>query len=209
MRGPVLAWGDWPTNAHLIADCVKLGYLRDTDTVLDPTYGKGTFWKVWRPTAATLFGTDGVAEKSPSGMAVDVRHLPWDDRYFDATVFDPPYKLNGTSRPEDVFVDERYGVHEKATWQDRMALIVDGTLECARVTRRHLLVKCQDQVVSGKKRWQTLLVNEAAEKAGFGLVDRFDFHSYRPQPMEGRTQRTAHVCSSQLLVFARDHRWRP
>lgn len=205
---PVKAWDAWPTNAHLIADAHRLGYLRDDDVILDPTYGEaGGFWKVWRP--ANLIACDGVAAKSPFGEAVDVRHLPWPDESFDATVFDPPYKLNGTSRPEDAFVDERYGVHVKATRQERMQLLHDGTIECARVTKRHLLVKCQDQVEAGKKRWQTLWVTEAAEKAGFGLVDRFDFPSYRPQPMEGRTQRTAHVCSSQLLVFLRGHRWRP
>lgn len=207
MTEPVKVWDAWPTNAHLIADCARLGYLRPTDRVLDPTYGKGTFWKVWKPDALTA--SDGIASKSPLGRAVDVRHLPWPDKYFDSSVYDGPYKLNGTSRPEDEFVDERYGVHEKARWQDRMALLADGTVECARVTERHLLVKCQDQVVSGKKRWQTTWVTEAAEKAGFGLVDRFDFPSYRPQPMEGRTQRTAHVCSSQLLVFERGARWRP
>jgi hypothetical protein len=144
--GVIYATDSWPTNGHLIADCRRLGYLRDDDHVLDPTYGRGVFWRQWRP--AKLTATDLDPAKSPSGESVDFTAMPWPDRSFDAVVFDPPYKLNGTPTKG---VDERYGVHEPTRWQDRWQLCLDGITECTRVLGDgHLLVKCQDQVCSGR-----------------------------------------------------------
>lgn len=188
----------WPTNAHLIADCARLGYLQSDWTTLDPTYGYGTFWKVWKPDV--LVACDGAEAKSPIGYAVDFTDLPWPDRHFDVVVFDPPYKLNGT--PTEA-TDARYGVHVVSTWQDRHRLIRDGILECLRVLRAGgtLLVKCQDQVCSGAIRWQTVEFTNHAEAHGARLVDRFDLlGSSRPQPA-GRRQVHAHGRPSTLLVF--------
>jgi hypothetical protein len=58
---PVAAAKRWPTNAHLIADVARLGYL--DGRVIDVTYGEhGGFWKVWRPEhlVAHDLVTDGV-----------------------------------------------------------------------------------------------------------------------------------------------------
>lgn len=201
----VPAIGEWPTNGHLIADCARLGYLRTEWRTLDPTYGYGTFWKVWQPDE--LVACDLNPDKSPIGYPVDFTNLPWDDKSFDAVVFDPPYKLNGT--PSDTGgVDERFGVDGPSyfRWQDRMQLIRDGARECARVARTMLLVKCQDQVVSSKIRWQTKAVAAEVEPVGFGLKARFDFLGGRPQP-GGRRQINPQSRSSQLLVFERGWRW--
>lgn len=191
--------GDWSTNAELIADVAVLGWLADDLTVLDATYGLGAFWTKYRPPLLT--GVDINPERSPWGCAVDFRDLPFDDRSFDVAVLDPPYKLNGTPSLEGF--DASYGVDARSSWQDRMRLIADGARECARVARKHLLVKCQDQVVSGKMRWQTDVVTEVAYRAGFRKADRFDFRSAGiPQPA-GRRQQHARHSVSQLLVFTR------
>lgn len=42
--GPVLAATAWKTNADLIVDCARLGYLRKEWITLDPTYGRGLWW---------------------------------------------------------------------------------------------------------------------------------------------------------------------
>lgn len=198
---PVLAIDKWATNGHLIAACSQLGYLQSEWRTLDPTYGYGTFWGVWRPDE--LVACDLDPTKSPIGRSIDFTHLPWPARSFRASVFDGPYKLNGT--PTDG-VDERFGVHQSTRWQDRMALLRAGVREVARVTDEYLLVKCQDQVVSGKIRWQTRILEDEAAAVGFGLKDRFEFLSRRPQP-GGRSQVNAHRCSSQLLVFKRGWQW--
>lgn len=198
----ILATDSWSHNGYLIADVADLGYLRKEWLTLDPTYGEGVFWSIWRPDV--LVATDLNPKKSPGGDSVDVTDMPWGDRTFDATVFDGPYRLNG--KP-DMPYDDRYGTDVRRDWQWRMRLLVDGAKECARVTDKILLVKCQDQVVGSKIRWQTRIIEEAVEPLGFGLKDRFDFPSYRKQP-EGRTQRNARRVSSQLLVFKRGWRWR-
>lgn len=87
----ILAAAKRATNADLIVECHQLGYLRDDDRVLDPTYGLGTFWRDWRP--ADLVACDLNPAKSPLGVSVDFTALPWEDEAFDAVVFDPPYKL--------------------------------------------------------------------------------------------------------------------
>lgn len=189
---------DWPSNAELIRDVAQVGYLKEEWTTLDPTYGYGTFWKLWKP--LILVATDLDPKKSPSSKhGQDFTDMPYLDQAFDAVVFDPPYKLNGTP---DEAVDERSGVHKATRWQDRMKLILKGTAECARLAHEVLLVKCQDQVCSGKVRWQTDEVTEVAKLAGLRKVDRFDLLGGRPQP-EGRDQKHARHNSSQLLVFMR------
>jgi len=179
---------DWADNSELIADVARLGYI--VGTVLDPTYGEGTFWKAWRPDF--LVGTDLDPEKSgwilrplDSSLSrlrcpksVDFTDLPYLDLSFETVVFDPPYKFNGTPDP----AEERYGTHKTTRWQDRLDLILSGVDECARVASRYLLVKCQDQVVSGRVVWQTDMVTDVANLAGFDKVDRFDFIGGRVQP---------------------------
>lgn len=198
--GDVLSIGEWSTNGDLIADVARLGWLSDELTVLDATYGRGRFWTKYRP--PLLVGVDIDPAKCPGGDSVDFRRLPFPDRSFDVVVFDPPYKLNGSSQLGGF--DEDYGVAgAPVTRQERMRTIAEGAKECARVAARHLLVKCQDQVSGGKMRWQTDAVTAIAYAAGFRKADRFDFRSKgMPQPGTRRQQHARHSVS-QLLVFTR------
>lgn len=209
----VLAAHNWKSNAELIADVAKLGYINKHDVVLDPTFGRGRWWTKWRP--IVLYGTDirnPLHNPCPYWIdcvlhlqgGIDFRNLPHEDDTFDVVAFDPPYKLNGTPSTPDF--DDRYGVHEPTSWQDRHGLIRDGIAECERVLRPggRLLLKCQDQVCSGKVRWQTREFADFAERCrGLELVDRFDMlGTHRPQP-EGRRQVHAHGRPSTLLVFVK------
>lgn len=190
----VLAAHTWRNNAELIADVARLGYI--TGRVVDLTYGHGLFWTRYRPDQ--LVAHDRNPEK---GDGVDFRRLPEPDGTYDTVVFDPPYKLSGTPALGDF--DQRYGIDVPTRWQDRMALILDGTREAVRVCRPggHVLVKCQDQVVSGAIRWQTREVAAVAESHGCVQVDRFDLlGKHRPQPA-GRRQVHAQGRPSTLLVF--------
>ncbi len=192
----VLSVNTWPTNAHLIADVAKLGYL--DGTVFDATYGEGGFWTVWEP---EMLITNDLYK--PVQFQVDYRrlHIELGEKRYDAVVFDPDYKLTGTPSTPDM--DYRYGTDKPKRWQDRLQDIIDGARSCAKLSAGTLLVKCMDQVVSGKMVWQTDAITEAAFLEGLRKVDRFDFvTSGRPQP-KGRRQVHARHNASQLLVFKR------
>lgn len=199
----VMAIEERETNADMIVDLHRLGYLLKDMLVLDATYGKGTFWRKWQPFRLVMHDLklDGV----------DFTNLPYDDFTFDAVVFDPPYKLNGTPDP---MVDERYGVDEPTAWRARLRLMREGAVECLRVVKPKgwLFVKCQDQVCSGEVRWQTDMITETLEaqrrweappearKGRVRKVDHLLFPSYREQP-DGRGQEHARRNYSSMLVF--------
>lgn len=191
----ILAVHNWSGNAALIADVAQLGYL--DGTVLDATYGKhGGFWKLWRPEALTTNDLN-----HPADHSWDFRSMPIPGGSFDAVVFDPDYKLNGT--PAVGEMDERYGTDENLSRAERLEKIRLGALECFRVARQRLLVKCMDQVEGGQVRWQTDIVTRAVEEAGGRKVDRFDLIGHgRAQP-SGRRQLTAQGRGSTLLVFSK------
>jgi len=194
--GEVLAHNPGRSNATLILNVHRLGYIRDEDTVLDTTYGQGTFWRKYRP---ALLVTNDLDPATDATFHEDFRALPFEARQFDVVVFDPPYKLNGTpSGP----MDDRYGVGTYTRWQDRMDLCVQGIATCAAVCSRTLLIKCMDQVVSGRVRWQSRIFADVAEGCGFRLEDMLLMPSGRPQP-EGRRQVHARRNYSNLLVLER------
>ena len=201
MKQPVLAAHRWKDNGQLINAAATLGYL--DGSVLDCTYGVGTFWRDWTPDNFTACDAD--VSKSPLGEPVDATQLAsvFGPLRFDVVVFDPPYKLNGTPDP---IIDERYGVHVQATVDQRMQLIVDGLRQCCTVAKKRVLVKCMDQVVSGRKVWQTDIVTSTARDEGFRKRDRFDLLvTPRPQP-SGRRQLHAQQNYSTLLVLERSKR---
>lgn len=198
--GEVKAFDRYATNAGLVEAAARLGYLHTHRPTLDATWGQGTFWDEFRP--ERLVALDHVLWKvrgTKRGVAGDFTALPFPDRAFWATVFDGPYKLNGTP---DEAVDARYGVHVPRTWQERIELLEAGVRECGRVTSHVLLVKCMDQVSSGRVRWQTRLLEAKAVDVGFRLEDELYIEGGRPQP-GGRRQVHARRNYSTLQVYVR------
>jgi hypothetical protein len=198
---PVLAAASYRSNAELIEACARLGYIRTSDRVLDPTYGRGVWWKNWRPDDVTAYdiNIDGV----------DFRHLPHEDQDFDVVAFDPPYVSIGGRRGSTLTpMHSRFGMNETPeTPVQLQALINDGLTECARVTRRLVLVKCQDYISSGRYFPGTYHVQHQAFALGLETVDRLErIGPPRPQPSVSpngrpRTQRHARRNISTLLVF--------
>jgi hypothetical protein len=181
-------------NAALIAKCATLGYLRPEDHVLDLTYGLGGWWKLWQPTAGVVSNDLYV---DAAQYHADFTNPPaWMVNY-DVVTLDPPYRLRGT--PDSTF-DTRYGTQYKATEVDILSLLTMGAQIAVRCARPGgiVLIKCQDQVCSGRVVWQTHYVIDAL-KGHATLVDRFDMPPSRPQPL-GRRQLHARR-GSTLLVF--------
>lgn len=188
-------------NAALMLDCYVLGYIRQGDGVLDATYGLGRFWNDYKP--KNLHRND-LNPGTDADTHYDFRAFPFCDRSFDVVVLDPPYKLNGTpSRGGPASLDVDYGVGQGyVAWRARHEMIDNGIIECARLAGRVLLVKCMDQVSSGKVRWQTFEFARVAIGEGFDLIDMLHVPGERVQP-EGRRQVHARRNYSTLLVLQR------
>lgn len=218
----VLAAHNWATNAELIADCHQLGYLRDTDTVLDPTYGQGTWWNVWRPAKLTAFC------RAEDGS--DFRHLPRCDATFDAIAYDPPYVCPGGRSTSTIGeMHDRYGMNEGGstdpafrTPEELQQIINDGLTEMWRLVKPAacraltadrpngiVLVKCKDYIWSGRLFPGTYHTLRHAETLGFVCEDRFEhLGSPGPQPTlnpDGTPRRQVHARRnlSTLLVLRR------
>lgn len=132
------------TNADLMA-AVAPFYL--TGSVCDLTYGEGKWWDRFRPdpfVAHDLHKVDGV----------DFTDLPEDDATYDAVCFDPPYVVSGGESSAKLGGDfhDRYGIgaarlgtNQAVGRERRFEIMLElGLREAARVSRRWVLVKCQE-----------------------------------------------------------------
>lgn len=191
-------------NAQMIADMAALGLLREDAHTLDPTYGLGRFYTLWRPTMLTA--TDLLPERSLSaGRSVDYTNLPYAARTFRQVIFDPPYKLNGTSTGEGPAAsDADYGVAgEYLSPKAKYANIMAGMAECVRVLEigGTFVLKCQNQVCNGKVYFQVFDFYEHARSLNCTLVATFMNTGWRAQPGEQKTVRNNY---STALVFRKN-----
>jgi hypothetical protein len=201
----------YKTNADIILACAEMGYL--LEPVLDMTYGKGRFWKKYRPT--TLYTNDN-NRLLGAEYAHDFRFLPrnWAGA-FKATVFDPPYKLDGTpGQGGPAEANPLYGVgadmreYESVDAVDQ--LYHDGLAEAFRVTGRQgfIIVKVMDQVSGMRTRWESWSVANLMRELGCRYVTTFFLLGSRKQPSgteeKPRTQRNPRNNYSQMMVFRKE-----
>lgn len=192
----IRAFHAWKNNAELIHDVHRLGYIREDDTVLDVTYGKGKWWTEFKPKKLLkhdLYKLDGV----------DFRDLPEEDNSVDVVAFDPAYVSTGgratTTIPE---MYDAYGMVEAASTPLGVQSDINSGLEEAnRVSRRIVLVKCQNYISSGKLFLGAIHTVNHALSLGMEVVDIFTMvTSPRPQP-KGRRQVHARNNGSILYVL--------
>lgn len=199
----ILAAEKWTSNADLIADCAELGYLRSDWLTLDPTYGRGNWWKKWRP--------DQLVTHDLKLDGVDFRRLPELDNTFDAITFDPPYVAPGGRRTSSVSdFNDRFGLHSTpATPALLQVLINEGLAEMHRVLKPKgfLLVKCKDYINGGRLFMGTHKTLTHALELGFECVDRLEhLAGTGPQP-PNRRQVHARRNFSTLFVLSKGTRW--
>ena len=164
--------------------------------VLDMTYGTGAFWD--EKPDVTL---DLVTKADVMGSFYA---LPFPRGHFAVVVFDPPYRMNGTK--PDYALTERYR-NTASNYRVVPLHYERGILETYRVLVPGgiLVVKMQDQVVSGRRYFQT---NEALRWAGmFGrlLAEVHVVTGARPQPL-GRKQLNIQASHSTFQVWQNTRR---
>jgi hypothetical protein len=188
----------WSTNADLILDVFELGYIREADYVLDPTYGRGTWWARYKPQNLTIhdIALDGV----------DFRKLPrsYGNR-FDVIAFDPPYVSTGgrTTSTTSEF-NERYGLVETPrTPKGLQSLICEGMVELRRCMVPHgiMLVKCMNYISSGKYFAGRFFTEQHGLALGLDIVDEFVHIGAAGMQPPGRRQKHARNNYSTLIVF--------
>lgn len=196
---PVLAASRWPDNAALIADCARLGYLREDWLTMDATYGLGKFWTRWKP--AELVAHD---EDSEKGDGVSFLALPEPDWTYDAAVFDPAYMAPGGRDKSTVGeFNDRFGLHTTPPKPDENQQKMNaGLTEVARVVkpRGFVLVKCMDYVNGGKLWLGTHHTLTHGLSIGLELFDRLE-HVGRTGPQSQTRQVHARRNLSTLFVF--------
>ena len=180
------------TNAQLMLDCFRLGYIHEP--VLDLTWGLGSFWT--KLPGLAVVGND--ADPRKGEIHHDFTAMPAPDNCAATTVFDPPYRLGGT--PSTDRFDDAYGLDRYRTRAEMRAMIMTGTTEALRLASDFTLVKVQDHVSSGVLQPLTSWVITAAEATGATLLDSLHVIGGRAQP-NGTSQRRARHRYSTLLVF--------
>lgn len=187
------------TNADLMWSIRDL-YL--AGSVLDVTYGDGKWWERFTPdpfTAHDLYKLDGV----------DFRALPEPDASVDTVCFDPPYVPQGGEGTLSAFRD-RFGLQELSVhWSGCYETIRSGLAECARVTRRFVLVKCMEFVSGGEFHDVPGQVRAWARELELGQPWDVIVHASGSGPgghniAQPVRCRRAH---STLLVFRKGSRW--
>lgn len=195
----ILAATEWANNAALIRDCAELGYLREEWRTLDPTYGSGRWWSLWRPNDLVTYHdkVDGS----------DFRCLPHPDNSFDAIAYDPPYVSVGGRKTSGIHgMYDGYGlINAPNSPAGVQQLINDGLTEMYRLVKPkgNVLVKCQSYISSGKYWPGAQLTWQHAMDLGFKLTDVLQHISgQRPQPF-GRRQVHARNNYSTLYVLTK------
>jgi tRNA G10 N-methylase Trm11 len=203
--GPVLT-AKKGTNADLFPDIMRL-YVADGADVLDMTYGNGVFWRQIPDDRYNVTKND--IEDGRGSTSHDFRELPSDwDENFDTVILDPPYLYTGGFRTLRDSIDRGYrnrerarsGIHGVAAVHQMYA---QAYIEAYRVLKKggFLIVKCMDQVMSGKQTWMHTEMQRLAEILGFKNKDLFVMVMNGTPTMRHNIQKHARRNHSYFLVL--------
>jgi hypothetical protein len=182
------------TNAQALAELAELGWLTDTDEVLDLTIGSNAgFWKRYRPPCLVTNDHDVSID---ADLHLDGTRTGLPDDWCDVAAWDPPYGYRGTST---FTTDGQYGI---ATYSSSKAIddrLAAGAAEAVRISRRLTLVKCQDSNVASAFHDQTAIATRALTDAGADVIGKLHVNGGRAQPA-GKSQLNPWGYWSTLLI---------
>jgi len=168
----------------------------DGCSVLDVTYGQGSWWKRYLPDRFTYHDLqlDGI----------DFRALPYPAASFDVVTYDPPYVATGPATDNADAHDTRaaYGIEQGRSIRQLDELMHAGLLEAMRVARLRVLVKCMDYTAGGGLVLGHCKVIAWAQEAGWQVHDLLVHHTQVGQGgWNIKVQRRARRAHSYLLVL--------
>lgn len=171
-------------NDDLFPDILRL-YVPRGSLVADVTWGRGIFWKQVDQDDYRIIRSD--IERC-GDVQCNFRALPHPAASLDAVILDPPYLYIGGWKTLRGYFHETthdwentsYGNVERASRGISGVKAVDqmyyeGIQEAARVLRKGgiLILKCMDQVQSGKQQWAHIVYLRFGEEVGFMSEDLF------------------------------------
>ena len=192
------------SNDERFARIVRL-YTRPGDTIVDPTYGNGVFWKKVDKSKFTVLATDLKRD------GIDMRSLPYKDGSVDMVVNDPPYRYTPKTnvKQDDVpghgKVDGLYNLQAAGliNVQAVLNLYYEAMGEAKRVLKDggFLVVKCQDTVQSSRNILVHNLLIKKAEELGYACRDLLIVITKSPTKTRWNMQRHLRKAHSYFLVF--------
>ena len=183
--------GKTGTNADMLPDVMQM-YASDGCIVADVTYGKGVFWRNLDMTRYDFRPTD-------LKDGVDFTDLPYEDNSIDLLVLDPPYMHGGATVKESINKCYR---NQNTSHESVIRLYAGGVLEASRVLKKkgRILIKCQDEIESGKQRMSHVEITQMLELFGFRVLDLFVLIQTTRPTMRECYQKTARKNHSYLIV---------
>lgn len=178
------------TNDNIFPLILNL-YVPEKSKIADITYGKGVFWKQvqlekYDPYFSDIKQSD--LQKNVRG-GVNSIDLPYEDCFFDAIVFDPPYMHtpggtahNGHQNFETYYANnkEEHILRLKHSHQPKyheavLDLYFKTGKEAWRVLKENgiFIVKCQDEVCANKQRLTHIEITNEYHEYGFLVEDLF------------------------------------
>ena len=153
-------------NSDIFPDILKL-YSNDNDTIVDITYGKGVFWKNVDISKYNFHPSDILT-------GIDYNNLPYKNNSVNIVVFDPPYM--GHNGGNNYNVARNYQVDIPKYHKDYIQrLYFKGIIEARRILKKngYLILKCQDEIQSGKQRMNHITIIEYCTSNGYRVEDLF------------------------------------
>ena len=195
-----------PTSAEVIRDIFHLHFNEPEErrvTVLDLTWGKGTFWKWNWPLSVYSLTANDLYTARPEDSAIgwrewDFTKVPCSMPNWDVVVFDPPHSAMGPDSQGQNQHSESYGSgrHQGRGLkgiQQVQELLKGGVKEACRLATIGIIIKTRDVVESGKLHRNAWLAEFALACHGWRVKDEvMPMLHGRPQPDEERGATVRH-----------------